>query len=274
MTAIIVFLTLILIIMVVGLSAFIYIRNSARKFSRELFGTEDLSIAAKDMQIEYSSTPKSVSAMTSLLLPKISQDFPDFNYNEMKARANNVLNGYLMAISQGSAGILKDGTTELKQKLTDYIREPLFVPETIPIGKLFAQMTETRIQLAIVVDEYGGTAGLVTLEDIIEELVGEIEDEYDDEEQSIRKINDNTYIVEGICDIEDVGETLGIDFPEGDYDTLAGFVISLLGFVPSEESVEESVEFEGTKFTVLKVEDRRIEEIKVEKRLNNDRTDS
>ena len=121
MTAIIVFLTLILIIMVVGLSAFIYIRNSARKFSRELFGTEDLSKAAKDMQIEYSSTPKSVSAMTSLLLPKISQDFPDFNYNEMKARANNVLNGYLMAISQGSAGILKDGTTELKQKLTDYI---------------------------------------------------------------------------------------------------------------------------------------------------------
>ena len=135
-------------------------------------------------------------------------------------------------------------------------------------------MTETRIQLAIVVDEYGGTAGLVTLEDIIEELVGEIEDEYDDEEQSIRKINDNTYIVEGICDIEDVGETLGIDFPEGDYDTLAGFVISLLGFVPSEESVEESVEYEGTTFTVLKVEDRRIEEIKVEKRLNNDRTDS
>ncbi len=121
MTAIIVFLTLILIIMVVGLSAFIYIRNSARKFSRELFGTEDLSKAAKDMQIEYSSTPKSVSAMTSLLLPTISQDFPDFNYNEMKARANNVLNGYLMAISQGSAGILKDGTTELKQKLTDYI---------------------------------------------------------------------------------------------------------------------------------------------------------
>ena len=121
MTAIIVFLFLILIIMVVGLSAFIYIRNSARKFSRELFGTEDLSKAAKDMQIEYSSTPKSVSAMTSLLLPKISQDFPDFNYNEMKARANNVLNGYLMAISQGSAGILKDGTTELKQKLTDYI---------------------------------------------------------------------------------------------------------------------------------------------------------
>ncbi|MBQ3904718.1 MAG: HlyC/CorC family transporter [Eubacterium sp.] len=151
------------------------------------------------------------------------------------------------------------------EKLTDYIREPLFVPESIPIGKLFAQMTETRIQLAIVVDEYGGTAGLVTLEDIIEELVGEIEDEYDDEEQSIRKIDENTFIIEGICDIEDVAEALGVEFPEGDYDTLAGFVISLLGFVPSGDSEKDTVEFGGIKFTVLNVEDRRIEEIKAEK---------
>lgn len=163
--------------------------------------------------------------------------------------------------------LLKFVGTEIgkNEKLTDYIREPLFVPETIPIGKLFAQMTETRIQLAIVVDEYGGTAGLVTLEDIIEELVGEIEDEYDDEEQSIRKIDDKTYIIEGISDIEDVGEALGIEFPEGDYDTLAGFVISLLGFVPTNEGENDSVEFGGIKFTVLKVEDRRIEEIKAEK---------
>lgn len=151
------------------------------------------------------------------------------------------------------------------EKLTDYIREPLFVPETVPIGKLFAQMTETRIQLAIVVDEYGGTAGLVTLEDILEELVGEIEDEYDDEEQSIRKIDEKTFIIEGICDIEDVEDALEIEFPEGDYDTLAGFVISRLGFVPSEDSVEKTVEYGGILFTVMKVEDRRIEEIKAEK---------
>lgn len=158
------------------------------------------------------------------------------------------------------------GTTISKnEKLTDYIREPLFVPETIPIGKLFARMTETRIQLAIVVDEYGGTAGLVTLEDIIEELVGEIEDEYDEEEQSVRKIDDNTFIIEGICDIDDAGEALGIEFPEGDYDTLAGFVISLLGYLPNEESVDAKVEFGGIEFTVLKVEDRRIEEIKAVK---------
>ncbi len=150
------------------------------------------------------------------------------------------------------------------EKIDDYLREPLFVPETIPCGKLFTQMTESRIQLAIVVDEYGGTAGLVTMEDILEELVGNIEDEYDDEEESIRKIDDNTYLFEGVTDIEDVEETLGIKFPDGDYDTLAGFVISNLGFVPSGKEENASVEFENFVFTVIKVEDRRIETIKAQ----------
>ena len=121
MISIIVILVLILIIMVIGIVAFLYLRNRAREFSKELFGTEDIRKAAKEMQVEYATTPKSVSAMTSLLLPKISEDFPDFNYNEMKVRANNVLTGYLAAVTQGSVGVLKDGNAELKQKLTDYI---------------------------------------------------------------------------------------------------------------------------------------------------------
>ncbi|MBQ7739861.1 MAG: HlyC/CorC family transporter [Eubacterium sp.] len=149
------------------------------------------------------------------------------------------------------------------EKLGDYIRQPLFVPKTIPCGKLFARMTETRVQLAIVVDEYGGTAGLVTLEDILEELVGEIEDEYDEEEQSIKKVNEKTFIIEGITDIEDCEEELGIKFPEGDFDTLAGFVISRLGFVPTGKE-KASTRYEGVEFTVLRVEDRRIEKIKAE----------
>lgn len=145
--------------------------------------------------------------------------------------------------------------------LADYIRNPLYVPESIPCGKLFAKMTETRIQLAIVVDEYGGTAGLVTLEDIIEELVGEIEDEYDEEEESIKKLDDSTYIFEGITDIEDAEEILGIEFPEGEYDTLAGFVISRLGYLPGENDSAE-VEYNNIVFTVLEVDERRIEKIK------------
>lgn len=156
------------------------------------------------------------------------------------------------------------GTEILKdENLTDYIREPLLVPETIPCGKLFTRMTETRIQLAIVVDEYGGTAGLVTLEDIIEELVGDIEDEYDEEDESVTKLDDKTYIFEGITDIEDATDELGIEIPEGDYDTLAGFVISKLGFVPTEKDVDTEITYANLIFTILDVEDRRIEKIKV-----------
>ena len=146
-----------------------------------------------------------------------------------------------------------------------YIREPLYVPETIPCGRLFEKMTDKRIQLAIVVDEYGGTAGLVTIEDIIEELVGDIEDEYDEEDESIQKLDENTYIFEGVTDIEDVENALGISFPEGDYDTLAGFVISRLGFVPTQNDIDAVVDYSGVVFTVLEVEDRRIEKIKASK---------
>ena len=163
--------------------------------------------------------------------------------------------------------LLKFVGTEIgkDENLKDYIRTPLFVPETIPCGKLFAQMTETRIQLAVVVDEYGGTAGLVTLEDVVEELVGDIEDEYDEEENSVVKLDDNTWLFEGITDIEDAEEALETEFPEGDYDTLAGFVISRLGFVPSGNEDNAIVEYNGFTFTVLKVEERRIEQIKAER---------
>lgn len=153
------------------------------------------------------------------------------------------------------------------EKLANYVREPLFVPETIPCGKLFAKMTETRIMLAVVVDEYGGTAGLVTMENVLESIVGNIRDEYDDEEQeSVTKIDDRTYTFDGVTDIDDAAEILGVEFPEGDYDTLAGFVINLLGFLPKGDDAEnESVTYKNLTFTVLEVDERRIEKIKVER---------
>lgn len=149
------------------------------------------------------------------------------------------------------------------ESITDYLREPLFVPETISCGRLFAQMTESRIQLAIVVDEYGGTAGLVTMEDILESIVGNIQDEYDDEEAEIQQLDENTFIIYGTVDIEDASNALGVELPEGDYDTLAGFVINLLGYLPDEKSSGVSVEYENLKFTVLEVLDRRLERIKI-----------
>lgn len=162
--------------------------------------------------------------------------------------------------------LLKFVGTEIPdgESLGDYIRKPLFIPETIPCGKLFAKMTETHIQLAIVVDEYGGTAGLVTLEDIIEELLGEIEDEYDEEEQSITKIDDSNFIFDGSIEIEDVEDVLSVKFPEGDYDTLAGFVINQLGYIPTSENEGVSIEFDGIKFSIVSVDARKIDKIKAE----------
>ncbi len=153
-------------------------------------------------------------------------------------------------------------------KISDFLRTPLFVPETLPCGKLFARMTETRILLAIVVDEYGGTAGLVTMEDLLESIVGNIRDEYDvNENDGVTRIDDNTYIFDGVKNIDEAEEILGVTFPEGDYDTLAGFVISLLGFLPTGDSeTPEVAEYENLVFTVMEVDERRIEKIKVERK--------
>ncbi len=124
-------------------------------------------------------------------------------------------------------------------------------------------MTEKHIQMAIVVDEYGGTAGLVTLEDIVEAIVGNIQDEYDNEDEEISKINETTFTIDGVTDLEEVEEQLGIEFPKDDFDTLGGFIISQLGFLPQDGDMN-TVEFENIRFTVLNVEDRRIGKVKVE----------
>ena len=126
-------------------------------------------------------------------------------------------------------------------------------------------MTETRIQLAVVVDEYGGTAGLVTMEDILESIIGNIQDEYDDEEEEVEQIDEHTYTFDGATDIDDVSEVLEVSIPEGDYDTVAGFIINQLGYLPTgKEENPVSVQFENITFTVLKTGDRRIELIKAE----------
>ncbi|MDE5862995.1 MAG: zinc ribbon domain-containing protein, partial [Lachnospiraceae bacterium] len=115
-------LVLILIIVLAVIGVLVYLRQKTRELSRSLFGTEDITKAAEQMRQDYATTPKSVSAMTSLLLPKIVSDFPDFQYDEMKERANNVLTGYLQAVTAANASLMKDGNTELKQQLADHIQ--------------------------------------------------------------------------------------------------------------------------------------------------------
>lgn len=147
--------------------------------------------------------------------------------------------------------------------LRDIMRKPLYVPESKVCGDLFKEMTEKRTQMAVVVDEYGGTAGIVTLEDIIEAIVGNIQDEYDDEDEEISKIDETTFTIDGVTNLEEVEELTGVEIPEGSYDTLAGFIIKNLGFLPQEGEIYEVI-YENLKFTVLEVDERRIEKVRVE----------
>ncbi len=161
--------------------------------------------------------------------------------------------------------LLKFVGKEIKVKgtLEKIMREPYFIPESKACGELFKEMRAKRIQMAVVVDEYGGTAGIVTLEDIVEAIMGNIQDEYDQEDDEISKIDDNTFTVDGTIDIEEIEELIGKTFPDGDYETLAGFIMDELQCIPKDGDMNEVV-FENVKFTVLSVEDRRIEKIKLE----------
>ena len=149
--------------------------------------------------------------------------------------------------------------------LSGVMREAFFVPESKRCGELFAEMTEKRIQMAIVSDEYGGTAGLVTLEDLLEAIVGSIQDEYDEEEEDeIVENADATFSVDGTTDIDELAERLDAELPEGDYDTVGGMILSLLGRIP-EEDEHPAVEAAGFRFTVEAMSERRIERVRVER---------
>lgn len=140
------------------------------------------------------------------------------------------------------------------------IRPALYVPESKKADDIFEDMCKSRIQIAIVVDEYGGTAGLLTLEDLVESIVGDIQDEYDDEEADFEKVDEGIYSFEGDCDIEDAEESLGVELPIDDYDTLAGFVLEQLGDIPD---VGESFDYKNLTFTVTEMDENKIEKIEV-----------
>jgi CBS domain containing-hemolysin-like protein len=147
-------------------------------------------------------------------------------------------------------------------KLSDIIRKPYFIPETKKINNLLADLQQKRIQIAIVLDEFGGTAGMITLEDIVEELVGEIQDEYDEEKPIVEKLNESEFVVNALAPIYDVNEHLPHDLPEdGDFDTVSGWLGHIFGKIPE---VGEQKEANGYNITVLKKLDQNIESVKLE----------
>ncbi|MDQ1424957.1 MAG: magnesium and cobalt exporter, family [Acidimicrobiaceae bacterium] len=146
------------------------------------------------------------------------------------------------------------------QPVSGVMREARFVPETKPVARLMREMQAEKIHMAILVDEYGGIAGLVTLEDCIEELIGDIVDEYDVEAADVQELGDGELLIDGGFDIDEVNELLGVNVPTEDFDTIGGFVFGRLGHVATEG---ESIEFEGHTFTAEKVDGRRISLVRV-----------
>jgi putative hemolysin len=144
--------------------------------------------------------------------------------------------------------------------LREILRKPHFVPFSVKSDELFEYMQKNMQHVAIVLDEYGGTLGIVTMEDLIEEVMGNIWDEYDEEEKDIVAIDENTYNVSGAAELSDVGQFFDVMLPTDDYITLGGFIISQLGRIPNEDEKPE-IEFNGLVFKVKSVEDKRIDEV-------------
>ena len=149
-----------------------------------------------------------------------------------------------------------------KTRIRNLMKEAYFVPESKPIDEIFKELRKHRRQSAIVVDEYGGTSGIVTIEDILEEIVGEIYDEYDEVEKTVEKIDETTYLLNGNIAIYEVEDYLNISIEEGEYDTLSGYLVEKLGRIPNEKDKGKLIETEKVIYKLEKIEDKHIEKVK------------
>ncbi|WP_434293126.1 transporter associated domain-containing protein, partial [Borreliella burgdorferi] len=144
--------------------------------------------------------------------------------------------------------------------LKDIMRKVMFVPESKKTDSLLKEFQENHVHIAIVVDEYGGVSGLVTLEDILEEIVGDIQDEFDNELDEIVRLDDGSYLCDARILIEDLNEKLNLNLPNGDFDTLGGFVYDLFGRIPLKN---EKVEYNNLVFSIKNMHQRNIKVIKI-----------
>ena len=148
------------------------------------------------------------------------------------------------------------------RKIKELMKKAYYVPETITVDKLFEEMRKNKKQISIVIEEHGGTSGIVTMEDILEEIVGEIYDEYDTSENKVVELDSNTYLIDGSLAIYDLEKIFAIEIPEGDYDTISGYLIDLLGRIPKpKENI--IIETEQLDFKVEKVKNKKIVQVKV-----------
>lgn len=153
--------------------------------------------------------------------------------------------------------------------IEEFVREPHYLPESMSILAALQQMRRRRLGFVLVLDEHGGVDGIVTIKDLIAELVGEIQDEYDPREPAMVKLGPSTWIVEGRVDVEDLAEEIGVELPEGPYATAGGLFLAVAGRVPQ---VGDQTEVDGVRMTVLRMDRRRIDRLRVE--LTSERSDA
>lgn len=165
---------------------------------------------------------------------------------------------------------IKDYLISAKEKgfenvnIRDILRKPYFVPESKNIDDLFRELKASKQHIAILIDEYGGFSGIVTMEDLIEEIMGDIDDEYDEEEEELEQLDENVYMLDGLISLDDLNEELGLNLESENSETLGGFLLEILGEIP-EENVSEYpvIEFENYSFRIEEVLDRRIEKVRL-----------
>ncbi len=187
-------------------------------------------------------------------IEEILKDLDDYKYSRVPVYSETIDNieGILFV-----KDLLKYFRTKKPLKIKNMIREAYFVSENKPINELFKDLQKNKMQMAIVIDEYGGTAGLVTMEDLLEEIVGNIFDEYDDIENEIEKIDDNTFLISGKISVNELKKVLGIEVPEGEYETLSGYLLEILGRVP-EDDEKPIIETDKVTYKIEEYEDKRI----------------
>ena len=243
----------------------------------ELLATVDVATEEEVIELEERALIRSIIEFGDTVAREVMVPRPDMVAVEGRDKATDVLEvaiaaGYsrLPVHDQGIDDItgivftkdlmraVQEGREEVCVR--DLAREARFVPEPKRVAELMREMQREKFHMAIVIDEYGGTAGLVTLEDLIEELVGEIVDEFDVEEPNVEALAGGVIRVNARMPIDEVNELLNADFPEGDWDTIGGYLFNLLGHIPAEG---EAVEAEGFQLVAEKVQGKRIGRVRI-----------
>ncbi len=234
------------------------IENSTKNMVENIFDFDDLTaseIMTHRTDITAIDKSNSIESATKIFMKSGHSRIPVFN-NDI----DNII-GFLYA-----KDLLKYVGTQIDENISveNITRDAFFVPRSKNCSDLFAELTASKMQMAVVVDEYGGTEGIITMEDLIESIVGNIQDEYDNEEEELRKISDKVYTVDGGASIDDVSDLIEKNLEMQDCETIAGLMLEHLGDVPK-DSDRPSVVIDEVKFTAVRIEDRRIARILIEK---------